>query len=96
MNLAFKGFAEQIFAYTPEVNCYDQDRNNDIKRSISLLVAQVIMHFMPIAVVIYIYRPNLREREKEVSALRSEEEINVDDENPNSLTGKIQEKSSLK
>jgi len=51
---------------------------------------------MPIGVVIYIYRPNLREREKEVSALRSEEEINVDDESPDSLTGKIQEKSSLK
>lgn len=62
MNVVFKVFAEEMLAYTPEINCFDQNRSNDIERSVILLVAEVIMHFMPMAVVIYTYRPNLRQR----------------------------------
>lgn len=30
MNVVFKVFAEEMLSYTPETNCFDQNRSNDI------------------------------------------------------------------
>ena len=48
-----------MLSYTPQINCSDLHEDNDVKRAVTLLIAELIMHFMPIGVVLYVYRPEI-------------------------------------
>jgi hypothetical protein len=67
LNGFFNGLAEQFLKYEPRENCSDAnlDSYNNMKRSIFLGLGYSIMHFLPIGLVVYIYKPNIEEREKD-------------------------------
>lgn len=67
LNSFFNLFAGQVLEYVPGKNCSDLNHSTDnsIKRSVFLVLGYTIMHFLPIILVLIIYRPNIETRERD-------------------------------
>ena len=67
LNAFFNLFAGRFLEYQPGKNCADLNHDNDngIKRSIFLVLGYTIMHFLPVVLVLIIYKPNVETRERD-------------------------------
>jgi len=72
LNSFFNGLADQFLKYEPDFNCSDLNPDNNLKRSLFLGLGYTIMHFLPIGLVVYIYKPNIKERERDEAILKYE------------------------
>ena len=50
-------FSGNFYTYHPNENCIDEDPKNILIRSVFLAVGEFIMHFLPVMIILYIYRP---------------------------------------
>lgn len=50
-----------FYEYEPSSNCTDkgEDASDHIKRMVLMIIDHGVMHLMAVAVMIYVYRPNV-------------------------------------
>lgn len=57
------------YKYEPENNCVDNKERNKIARTVLLSIDHAFMHLLSVAIIVYIYKPDVEDRKMKHSVL---------------------------